>query len=264
MMKLDGKEYAPLTREDEALIGAKILKYAGSNEKKHKEQVNILILKHLRLVYSIAKQYPRLDFDDAFNVGVLALAEAMQRWRPVDGSMNAYQWAKRYITTALNKATDAARPIRLPEQIAYKAALNTRTVAEKEYALNRKLSTVEVNTLISGPRLEDLPTVGVSLSSTLESGEDLSSTIACPNISTEDAIIRQDAIERLRQSLNVLTEKERIVLEHRHGLEDKERMTLAQLGKLLKVSGEAVRKIEATAMAKLQHPAHTQGVLYEQ
>lgn len=256
--QLADKRYTPLTKDEEKELARALLACKSTDTKQRQKIIETLILRHLRLVYSIAKQYKKMPIEDAFNVGVLGLTEAMNRWQPSPTSMNAYQWAKRYITTALNKATDNARPIRLPEQVAYKAALNTRLVAVQEHNLRRRLTGKEISELTTGPCLQDLPKVSISLNapSSLEDDTDIGSSVP-DTFDLQADVEARESLKMLAESLNALTAVERTVIQARFGLGDTERQTLAQLGKKLKLSGEAVRKIEATAIAKLKHPANT-------
>jgi RNA polymerase primary sigma factor len=263
--QLSEDRFAPLTSDDQTRIIRDLAQAIADCDNKAEQRIrHELIERHLRLVLSLTKGYEkRLDQEEAFAVGVLALSEAMQRWNPAPGGMSPYQWAKRWITTALNKAVDAARTIRIPSQVAYSAALNTRTVKETEARLGRRLSAEEIETLTNGERrLEDLPLADVSLDAPPPgyAKEDDAATLAEVTASTdrpiEDEITRDDLHARVRRSLRALTDQERLVIEHRFGLNGAEGRTLAELGKMLGTSGEAIRRLEASALAKLTHPAN--------
>lgn len=74
-----------------------------------------------------------------------------------------------------------------------------------------------------------------------------------PTVSTpEDALARKELEETLVTSLDVLTPRERKIVEHRFGLNDEGITTLADIGDGIKVSRERVRQIEATAITKLR------------
>jgi RNA polymerase sigma factor (sigma-70 family) len=57
------------------------------------------------------------------------------------------------------------------------------------------------------------------------------------------------------EMLATLTERERLVLSRRFGLEDGHVQDLVQIGETLGVSHERVRQIEAKALSKLRHPS---------
>ena len=60
--------------------------------------------------------------------------------------------------------------------------------------------------------------------------------------------------EKLLQAFNGLNERERRVLKMRFGIEDGYARTLEEIGKLLHLTRERIRQIEAKALKKLRHP----------
>ena len=99
-------------------------------------------------------------------------------------------------------------------------------------------------------------------------------TASLPNLSWEDIIegkidysepsyLDESIIENIegrdrssvvREILDKLTPRERMVLIDRYGLDDGEEKTLEQVGQKLGVTRERVRQIEAKAFRKLRHP----------
>lgn len=67
-------------------------------------------------------------------------------------------------------------------------------------------------------------------------------------------IYRREEREFLKKTLETLTDRERVVIIERYGLEGKEK-TLTEIGERFGVGRERVRQIEAKAMKKLRHPA---------
>jgi len=267
--RLGDERFAPLTSDDVRRIGDGLLAArAAGDERQERRLRDELVERHLRLVVALGKGYQhKLDQEDVLAVGSLALMEAMSRWDPTPGGMSAYQWARRYVLTALNKAVDADRTIRIPEQVAYRAAINTKLIRERENALGRSLTDEEVDALTGGGvRLEDLPLADRSLSAPLDgyagTGEALTveDVTADQSVTAEEVVEREDLYARIRASLDTLTEDERTVVCHRFGLENADGMTLAELGDLLGTSGEAIRRLEASALAKLTHPANPHGI----
>jgi RNA polymerase primary sigma factor len=57
--------------------------------------------------------------------------------------------------------------------------------------------------------------------------------------------------------LDKLTERERIVIEMRFGLQSGQESTLEEVGQALSLTRERVRQIEAKALRKLRHPSHS-------
>ena len=60
--------------------------------------------------------------------------------------------------------------------------------------------------------------------------------------------------EQVHSALDVLSEREREVLELRFGLHDGSHMTLGELGQRFGITKERVRQLEARALRKLRHP----------
>lgn len=267
--RLHEPRFAPLTKQDQDRISAELAQaVADGDERRRRRLRDELVERHLRLVVSISAGYAhKLDREEGFAVGVVALTEAMERWSPAPGGMSAYQWARRWVTTALNKAADASRQIRIPEQVAYKAALATKAVKETEAILGRPLDPAEIEELTGGhPRLEDLPLADISLADRLHPNAvetfelTVADVIADNGPTIEERAELNDQVAQIREALEVLTSDERRVLEHRFGLNGAPGKTLAELGVLLGTSGEAVRRLEASALAKLNHPANQKGL----
>jgi RNA polymerase primary sigma factor len=86
----------------------------------------------------------------------------------------------------------------------------------------------------------------------------LEDIIPDPNtISPEDAYYRAYAREQIRAILaESLTEREWEVIKLRYGLLDGRTYTLDEIGQMLKISGEAVRRIEQRALEKLRRPRY--------
>ena len=72
-----------------------------------------------------------------------------------------------------------------------------------------------------------------------------------PSSVTEFSMLR----ERLRLAIQTLGERERLILEMRHGIHDNTPQTLEQLGQRFGVTRERIRQIEAKALRKLRHPS---------
>ena len=73
-------------------------------------------------------------------------------------------------------------------------------------------------------------------------------------VSPAAAASQQMLREQVRAALDVLSEREREVLELRFGLRDGAHLTLGELGQRFGISKERVRQLEARALRKLRHP----------
>ncbi|MDP1780001.1 MAG: sigma-70 family RNA polymerase sigma factor, partial [Anaerolineales bacterium] len=72
-----------------------------------------------------------------------------------------------------------------------------------------------------------------------------------------DAAAREMMREQVNHALESLTEREREVLELRFGLKDGKDHTLEEVSRYFDVTRERIRQIEAKALRKLRHPAHS-------
>lgn len=72
-----------------------------------------------------------------------------------------------------------------------------------------------------------------------------------------DAAARDMLRESIQDALEVLSERERKVLELRYGLVDGKDHTLEEVGQHFNVTRERIRQIEAKALRKLRHPTRS-------
>jgi RNA polymerase primary sigma factor len=75
-----------------------------------------------------------------------------------------------------------------------------------------------------------------------------------------DAASREMLREQVQSALNVLTERERQVLELRFGLVDGKDHTLEEVSRFFDVTRERIRQIEAKALRKLRHPTRSRNL----
>ncbi len=253
---ISGPDFDPLTEERDAELRAVL---AGDPTPAEERAVrDELIRRHLRLVLHIGKGYRhRLSDEDILSVGSLALTQAVHRWDPEKGQL--YAWAKRWITTALTKAVDASRTIRVPEAVANQAALTARDVQAAEMERGGTLTGAERRE-IEGDRwtFDRMPSAGVSLDTptTVDGDEalDLVDLIADPMPGPEEQAVTGAVSDAVHAALAELEPVERAVILARFGF-DGRRRTLTELGAEYGVTAEGMRRVEMTAIAKLRHPA---------
>ena len=262
----DLKKHPPLTREEEVVLLDQVK--AGNERAKQR-----LILANLRFVVAVAKRYKHINevpFEELIAVGNLGLMRAAQRF---DCAKNVrfISYAVWWIRQAMIQVVSShANPIRLPLNRVH-TTLKLKKIEESlTKKLNRKPTLEELaDSAMMRPQdlqrfIRDIPNV-VSMDSTpVDSEEDLflrdviTDTDYDPLAEAEKRALDQE----LEEALSCLTDKERIVVNHRFGLNDTRSYTLEEIGKLLGVTRERVRQIEAQALDKLRNPRRCEILQY--
>jgi RNA polymerase primary sigma factor len=231
------------------------------------EALRRLVEGNLRFVVSYAKRYRGLGvpFLDLIHEGNLGLMEAARRFDPdrnVKFITYAVWWVRQAVMHALSGQT---RAFSLPQKLSGVAARFGRQVAHLTEQLERAPTTTEIaeDLAISEADVDALRRIGssdVSLSEQvggsrgdgegLELG-DLIEQASVPAIDEE--LIHEAGIERVRQALEELEDKEREVMTLRYGLDrDGDPRTLQEVGDMLGLSRERIRQIESRAKDKLR------------
>ena len=227
-----------------------------------------LIEANLRLVLSIASQFAQksvVPLEDLVQEGCLGLIRAVDKFdwkRGTRFSTYAVWWIRQYIVRAIAEHSRFIYlPFHLVESLAQLVAVTQRLTQE----LGRQPSNQEVADALGLPveRVEEMMTLlspPLSLEAPVDEEEELvlEDIIPDPNtISPEDAYYRAYAREQIRAILaESLTEREWEVIKLRYGLLDGRTYTLDEIGQMLKISGEAVRRIEQRALEKLRRPRY--------
>ncbi|MBF6591963.1 MAG: sigma-70 family RNA polymerase sigma factor [Ktedonobacterales bacterium] len=230
-----------------------------------KQAVQQFVLANLRLVVSIAKRYVGrgLTLLDLIQEGNIGLMRAVQRydWRRGHRfSTHATWWIRQAISRAV---ADKGRAIRLPVYV--NTALN-RVRRERQRLvqdLGRDPTEQELADAVGMDveRLHELEAApGTPISLELPVGEDeeqeLGDVLADEaSTSPEEVATTRTMKQEVREVLeDVLTPRERLVLQLRFGLGNGHTFPLEQVGRQLGITRERVRQIEAGALAKLRHP----------
>jgi RNA polymerase primary sigma factor len=230
-----------------------------------KEAVQQFVLANLRLVVSIAKRYVGrgLSLLDLIQEGNIGLMRAVQRydWRRGHRfSTHATWWIRQAISRAV---ADKGRAIRLPVYV--NTALN-RVRRERQRLVQdwgREPTESELADALGMDvdRLHELEAApGTPISLELPVGEDeeqeLGDVLADEaSTSPEEAATVRTMKQEVQEVLeDVLTSRERLVLQLRFGLGNGHTYPLEQVGRQLGITRERVRQIEAGALAKLRHP----------
>lgn len=230
------------------------------------------VMCNLKLVRQIAlgyrKTYPSVEIEDLFQMGVIGLIRATEKWDPSREFMfstYATWWIRQSLT---RNATDFGSLIRIPvhmKEKIYKVeeylenyneffgfdpedleAADALEISEKEY-----LQITEAIYSFS------------SIHSITNRNSELSCNVVYPNIQESDfcdpssLIERNMFVEQLNNILDTLTEREAGVISRRFGVNCDGSMTLDEIGKIYGVTRERIRQIESKCMTKLRHPSRS-------
>ena len=255
-----------LNAQEEAALARRVR--AGDFEARQ-----IMIERNLRLVVNIAKRYlnrgiPLLDLVEEGNLGLIHALEKFEPERGFRFSTYATWWIRQGIEHAI---MSQARTIRLPVHIGKELNQIMRarrkieanfqgnsTAAEIASWLDKSVDAVRAILALDERTVSlDAP---LDIDPTLSVGESL----ADETIESPDLQIQSSEIEALlRCWIDALTDKQRIIIRHRYGIDDCDVLTLGELSNKLGITRERVRQVQVEALGQLRKMIKRRGITKE-
>ncbi|MGL4562139.1 MAG: sigma-70 family RNA polymerase sigma factor [Brevinema sp.] len=221
-----------------------------------------LITSNLRFVVSVAKKYQgnSLSLSDLINEGNLGLIVSIDKFNYKLGYhfiSYAVWWIKQSIMKAIS---EKSRMIRLPMNrtnelfkitnfIDIHSKKHGTTPTNKQISKEIGISTQEIQRIIHTSNghtsLEYLLT---------ENNESINQNYDIDHcaVNPEQTLIKDSLSINLNNLLESLSERERLILIKRYGLDGTEKMTLSQIGKLIGLTKERVRQLEKQSLSYLK------------
>ena len=250
---------------------AQIAKHFDRTRETAHQASNRMIQANLRLVVSVAKEHvgwgvPLPDLIQEGNIGLMQAVRKFDHRRGTKFSTYAVPWIWQGVNRAVN---DKSRIVRLPGHVVEQLtklgkARNSlaqqlgRQPTEKELISETRLPPKNIKLL-----LEMISGGTASLDTPV--GEDgcqlgdliVDQTILQPEEQATTSLLR----EELNKTLQLLTPRERRVIELRYGLGNERSRTLLEVGTELSLTKERIRQIEKEALTKLRHPSRSRKLI---
>ena len=250
---------ALLTRAEEE-------KYARLAAQGNQPAKDRLVAANLRFVVNVAKKYQNqgMALDDLISEGNIGLINAIERF-DVDKGYHFISYAVWWIRQSILKAIcEKSRTIRLPLNRANelvqiekmrKEMFSEEGQEPEDQELARRLGMNEAQVR----DLLDISREMISLETPVYTDRDTSvlsdfledANHPSPELQTVHSSLKND----LNEALDTLSDKESKILELRFGLNDKQPLSLKEIGEKFHLTKERIRQIEKKALQKLQSPS---------
>ena len=270
---LTAEEEVTLTKRMlRARTAARKLAEANSGAEKHAKLQTILqdglaarerlLMANTRLVISVAKRYVNrgIPFLDLVQEGIVGLIRAAGKFDPDRGnrfSTYATWWIRQAITRAID---NNSRTIRLPVHVTGQLSKISRATASLEQELGRPPTTEEIADVLGfEPDLvrdsRELFLQPISLEAPQDEDENRLLGDLIPDTlseAPEETVSEILLGEHVDEALAEIPWREARVLRLRYGLHGHAPHTLHQVGKVMGITRERVRQIEASGLRRLR------------
>jgi RNA polymerase nonessential primary-like sigma factor len=228
-----------------------------------------MIEHNLRLVVNIAKSYinrgvPLLDLIEEGNLGLMHALDKFEPERGFRFSTYATWWIRQNVERAI---MNQSRTIRLPVHVIKELNIYLRAMRYLDARIDTDPTPDDVAHLLGRPVAEVRRVLNLNeRMASLDSPLDVDPSLSIGESIADDQALPEELLEQsqmrgiMQAWLDTLTDKQRLVIERRFGLNGFEVCTLEQLARDMQITRERVRQIQIEAITSLRSTAKRSGI----